>query len=189
MHLRSGVSNILFGSAVIVLLVVAGLGFGLYLTKPSPASTTTEAMMESTSEAVSHTTTAMAEMSNGTTALQFTPVTGQMIHNAWLLIEPAGMGEYALSIHAEGLESTQSMGGAYIVEAVMSSGSMAMAPIGPTNSASEFEADANGAGNFFILLHQNPYLTLESVQIVYLPAMEMANATVAASASLPAVAR
>jgi hypothetical protein len=64
------------------------------------------------------------------------------------------------------------------------SGSMAVVPIGPNATASEFETSSNGVGNFFILLSQNPYSAFENVQIVYLPGMQMTNATVVATATL-----
>jgi hypothetical protein len=108
-----------------------------------------------------------------------------MFHNGWLLVAPAGMDQYALSVHAEGLESTQGMGDVYIVEGAQSSGSMASVPIGGQNATlSEFEVGPNGVGNFFIILDQNPFSSYESVSIVFLPGMQMANATVVATASL-----
>jgi hypothetical protein len=117
-------------------------------------------------------------------AIQFTPATGQMMHSGWLLIQSAGTGDYAVVVHAEGLESTQAMGSVYIIEAEQSSGSMSVSPIGPNATASEFETSSQGVGNFFIVLMQNPFTSFENIQIVYLPGMEMTNATVVATASL-----
>lgn len=181
MKVHMGVSNAVFAGTTVVLLVIAGIGFALYLTNSSPAQTTTESMTET----MTHTSTAtMTETANGTSAIEFTPATGQMIHTAWLLIEPAGMDQYALSVHAEGLESTQSTGGDYIVEGAQSSGSMSVVPVGPNATASEFDTASNGIGNYFVLLSQNPYTTFENIQIVYLPGMQMTNATVVATATL-----
>jgi hypothetical protein len=176
MLVRRGVSNTVFAGTTIVLLIIAGIGFSLYLTAAPATHTTTENMTETT-------TTGMTETTAGN-AIQFTSSTGQMIHTAWLLIQSAGMGDYAVSVHAEGLENTQAMGSVYIVEAEQSSGSMSVAPIGPNATASEFETGSTGVGNFFIVLMQNPFTSFENIQIVYLPAMEMANATVVATASL-----
>jgi hypothetical protein len=178
MKARTGVTNAVFAGTVVVLLIIAGIGFSLYLTGSSSTHTTTDNMTETS-------TTVMTETSsNGTDAIQFTPATGAMIHTAWLLIEPAGMDQYAVSIHAEGLENTQSMGSDYIVEGAQSSGSMAVVPIGPNATASEFDTSSSGVGNFFILLGQNPHSSFENIQIVYLPGMQMTNATVVATASL-----
>jgi len=181
MKARNGVSNAVFGGTVVVLLIIAGIGFSLYFTSSSSTHTTTDNMTETMTQT---STSIMTGSSNGTDALQFSPAKGAMIHSAWLLIEPAGMDEFAVSVHAEGLESTQSMGSDYIIEGAQSSGSMSVVPIGPNATASEFGTSSSGVGNFFILLGQNPYSSFENVQIVYLPGMQMTNATVVATASL-----
>lgn len=175
MILRRGVSTAVFAGTSIVLLVLAGIGFSLYLTSPV-THTTTENMTETM-------TSSMTETMAGN-AIKFAPATGQMVHTGWLLIEAAGQGDYAVAVHAEGLESTQQMGSIYIVEAEQASGSMAVVPIGPNATASEFETSSAGAGNFFIVLMQNPFTSFENIQIVYLPGMSMTNATVVATASL-----
>ena len=181
MKVRVGVSNAVFAGTTVVLLIIAGIGFAFYFTNSSSTQTTTDNMTET----VTNTSTAtMTETANGSSAVEFTPATGQMIHSAWLLIEPAGMDQYALSIHAEGLESTQSTGSDYIVEGAQSSGSMAVVPIGPNATASEFETSINGIGNYFVLLSQNPYTAFENIQIAYLPGMQMTNVTVVATATL-----
>ena len=175
MKVRRGVSNAVFAGTSIVLIMIAGVGFSLYLTSSS-THTTTENMTETM-------TTGTTETTAGN-AIQFTPATGQMIHTGWLLIEGSGSGHCAVAIHAEGLENTQQMGSVYIVEAEQSSGSMAVVPIGPNATASEFETTIAGVGSFFIVLNQNPFTSFENVQIVYLPGMEMTNATVVATAQL-----
>jgi hypothetical protein len=197
MRLRSGVSTAAFAGTVIVLLAVAGAGFGLYLTKPAAAQSaggsTTEEMMQTTSEAMSHMSTevmthsseAMMGGANMSTALAFTRSPGQAFGGAWLLVEPTGTGQYALSIHAVGLENTQGTGSSYIVEATQSSGAMAMGPIGTNATASEFQTGADGVGNFFTLLSQNPYTSFEGIQILYLRGMAMSNATTVATVSFP----
>jgi hypothetical protein len=173
MKVRRGVSNAVFAGTAVVLLIIAGVGFTLYLTNSTTTHTTTENMTE--------TSTTMA---NSTEAIQFAPATGQMIHTAWLLIEPTGSGEYAVSVYAQGLESTQGTGSAYIVEATSSSGSMSTAPIGPNATASEFETTSAGVGSYFVVLMQNPYSSFENIQIVYLPGMQMSSAMVVATATL-----
>jgi len=116
-------------------------------------------------------------------AVAFVPAHGQMFGEGWLLVAPLGNGSYAVSLHATGLESA-SMGD-YIVEAAQNSGQMSTVPIAGTNATlSEFDADGMGNGLFFTVLHQNPGSVYESISIVYLPAMEMQNATVVATAAL-----
>jgi hypothetical protein len=175
-----GVTSTVFGAVVVVLLIVAAVGYALYFTTPH-GQTGSGIMTETVTQTVS---TTSGTSSGGTGAVQFAPATGQMVDNAWLLVEPTASGQFAVSIHAEGLESTQGMGSVYIVEGAESSGAMAVVPVGPNATASEFETTSNGVGSYFILLSQNPYTTFESVQIVYLPGMEMTNATVVATATL-----
>ena len=182
MKVRPGVSNAVFAGTAIVLLILAGIGFSLYFT--SSGSTTTENMTETHNMTETMTETATS-MTNATGAFRFTPATGQMIHSAWLLIEPAGSGDFAVSVYAQGLESTQSTGSDYIIEATQRTGSMAVVPIGPNATASEFETTSQGAGAYFTVLMQNPFNSYENVQIVYLPGMQMSNATVVATATLP----
>lgn len=197
----TGVSSAVFASAVIVLIVVAASGFGLYATKPQVVSTTTvtstnemtntmtETMTNTMTETM--TTTMTGNMTQTSTsamtheAIAFTPRQGQMIGNAWLLVEPAGMnGQYALSIYAPGLEQTMGTGNVYLVEAAQASGSMASVPVTGNVTTSEFEVGSNGVGQFFALLSQNPYTTFENVQIFYLAGMQMSNATLVATAAL-----
>jgi len=193
MNLKAGVSAPIFAGSVIVLLIVASVGFALYLSKPASESmthTTTENMVETSTETMTQTTTEqMSETgstsSSATIAIAFNASAGQMFHSGWLLIAPAGMDHYALSIHAEGLENTQAMHDVYVVEGVESSGSMMSVPIGGQNATlSEFEVGSDGVGNFFVLLNQNPFSSYESVNILFVPGMQMANATVVATASL-----
>ena len=179
MRKRSGVSTALFVGTSVVLLILVGIGFGLYFTN----SPTTQTMTENMTSTETMTQTAVAS-TNGTDAIQFTPASGQMIHSAWLLIEPAGSGDFAVSVYAQGLESTQGTGNAYIVEAQESSGSMSVVPLGPNATASEFETTSQGVGSYFTVLMQDPYTSFENVQIVYLPGMQMSNAVVVATASL-----
>ena len=53
-----------------------------------------------------------------------------------------------------------------------------------TTSASEFQADKNGTGNYFILLDSNPMTTFENVELLFLPGMVMQNATLVATLSM-----
>jgi len=178
---RRAVSTAIFGVTVVVLLVVAASGFLLYGTRPAMQETSTVTTTDTMSQSPS-TSGSMSE-SAASAAIAFTPAHGQMFGNGWLLVAALGNGSYAVSLHATGLESA-SMGD-YIVEAAQNSGQMSTVPIAGSNATlSEFDADGVGNGQFFTVLNQNPSSVYESVSIVYLPGMEMTNATVVATASL-----
>jgi hypothetical protein len=186
---RRAIGNAVFAVTVVVLLAVAVSGYFLYGTKSNMDETTTvtstASMSESMSETMSESMSSSAMM-NGTTAADataFVPAQGQMFGAGWLIFASLGNGDYALTLHATGLESA-SMGD-YIVEAAQNSGQMATVPIaGSNDTLSEFTADSSGNGQFFTVLMENPSSVYESVSIVYLPAMAMENATVVATASL-----
>lgn len=176
---RRAISNALFGITVAVLLAVAASGFFLYGTRPAAQET----MTVSSSDTMSHTSSSAAMSETAAPAVAFTPAHGQMFGNGWLIVAPLGNGRYAVTLHANGLEPAAM--GNYIVEAAQSTGQMAMVPIAGANATlSEFEADNNGNGQFFTILHQSPRSIYESVSIVYLPQMQMTNAVVVATAAL-----
>jgi hypothetical protein len=181
MNSRRGVSNQVFAATVIVLVLIAAVGFTLYLIRPPMIETITETMTHSVTETMNEST---SQSMSGLTALPFAPATGQMIHNAWLLVGTTESGQYALSIYAQGLDTSIGTGSDYIVEGVQSSGSMAVVPIGANATVSEFDVGSNGVGSYFTLLNQNPSTSFESIEIAYLPGMEMTNATVVATVSL-----
>jgi hypothetical protein len=110
-----------------------------------------------------------------------------MITNAWLIVTSVGMGEYAVVVHAEGLEPN----GDYIVEGPLATGAMQTVPISTqsmemnTTAASEFTADSHGTGLFWIALNSNPSQTFEAIQLYFLPGMSMQNATLVASVMFP----
>jgi hypothetical protein len=194
---KSGVSSVVFAASVVLLLILAAGGFTLYASKPSVTSTVTETATATRTvpattqtEVMNHTATmteTMTAVRNQTMtemiaepAIPFTPAKGQMIHDAWLITAPLGNGTYALTIHAQGLEG-MSMG-AYIVEGTQH-GTKVTVPIGGQNATlSEFEADSHGNGQFFIILQQNPATAYDTISLVFLPGMQMTNATVAATA-------
>jgi hypothetical protein len=119
---------------------------------------------------------------NSTRALALQPKSGQMIHSGWVIIASVGSGDYVISVHADGLEPPSS--GGYIVEGVQRTGSMNVVPIGANATASEFEASTSGSGSYWTVLMQNPNTSFEAVDLVYLPQMNMAQATVVATAQL-----
>jgi hypothetical protein len=176
---RRAVSTTVFGVTVVVLLAVAASGFFLYGSRPTTTDTTTVTM----SDVMGHSSSSGAMTETTAPAIAFTPTNGQMFGNGWLIVAPLGNGSYAVTLHATGLESS-SMGD-YIVEAAQNSGQMATVPIAGANTTqSEFAADNNGNGQFFVVLHEEPSSIYESVSIVFLPGMEMQNAAVVATASL-----
>src|SRR5208282_2481692 len=146
---RRAIGNTVFALTVVVLLAVAASGYFLYGTKSTMAETTTVtttgSMSESMSETMSESMSSSAMMNETTAAdaTAFAPAQGQMFGAGWLIVASLGNGDYALTLHATGLESA-SMGD-YIVEAAQNSGQMAMVPIAGTNATlSEFEADGSG---------------------------------------------
>jgi hypothetical protein len=122
------------------------------------------------------------EIQNATSALPLKPQSGQMVRTAWVFISPVGTGDYAIFVHAEGLEPPAS--GAYIVEGVMRGGAMNIVPIGANATASEFEPTANGAGNYWTVLMQNPSSSFEAIDLFYLPGMDMSHAALVATVQL-----
>jgi len=193
---KLAVSNGIFGAAVAILVIVAAVGFGLYGTSSSKTvtslntiivtatSVSTQVMTESSMMA-NHSETAMMGNSSGN-AYMLSAKSGAMISSGWLLAAPTGMmHEYAVSIHATGLEPN----GTYLLEGALMVGAMATVPISSqamgmnTTSASEFQADKNGTGNYWIVLNNNPATTFERVQLFFLPGMSMQNATLIATAS------
>jgi hypothetical protein len=178
---RRAVGNSVFAVTVVVLLAVAAGGYYLYGTRTTMEATSTVTTTESMSESAS-TSASMSETS-ASEAIAFVPAHGQMFGGGWLIVASLGGGDYALTLHATGLESA-SMGD-YIVEGAQNSGQMAMVPIAGSNATlSEFSADSSGTGQYFTVLMENPSSAYESVSILYLPAMEMQNATVVATATL-----
>ncbi len=200
----SAISNLIFATMIVVLVVVAGVGFGLYevtlngsttsqhivtvTALSTEVMTTTENSMIVTSSeetVMSSSSTMMVENSGSSGAFMFSPASGTMISNAWLITSQAGMNEFAVAIHAEGLEPN----GTYIIEGALATGSMNVVPISSlsmsmnTTSASEFQADRNGTGTYWIVLDSNPTTAFESVQIFYLPGMSISNVTEVASLS------
>ncbi len=182
---RLAVTSVIFGATVAVLVVIAAVGYGLYATTSlSPSTVTITTTTSPTSEMTSSSSTVMLT-SSGSAAYSFTPKSGAMISNAWLLVAPLGSNNYAVSIHAEGLEPN----GTYLVEGPLSRGSMQVVPISNESmsmnhvGASEFQANINGTGLFWIQLGSNPMTTFEDLELAYLPGMSMQNATLVATAS------
>ena len=176
---RRAVSNTVFGITLVVLLAVAASGFVLYGTRPAMQET----MTVTTTDNMSQNSSSSAMNESATPAVPLVAAHGQMFGNGWLIVAPLGNGSYAVSVHATGLEAAAM--GDYIVEAAQNSGQMATVPIAGTNATlSEFTADNHGNGQYFVVLHQEPSSIYESISIVYLPGMEMQNATVVATAPL-----
>lgn len=165
----------LISVAVVVGLVVGfGVGYAVYQGQISSLQSTLNQANESNS--MLHT-----ELQNQTTTKALNPQPGQMIHSGWVLISPVGSGDYAVSLHADGLEPPAS--GSYVVEGVTRQG-MNMVPLAGNATASEFEAGTDGSGNFWTTLMQNPSSTYEGIDLLYLPGMDMTHATLVASAQL-----
>lgn len=174
---RRGLASrtVLLGVALVLGLLV---GFGATYAYDQSQVSSLQTSLNQANQSIS---TLHQEM-NSTRVLQLQPKSGQMIHSGWVIIAAVGNGDYAVSLHADGLESPSS--GGYIVEAAQRTGSMNVVPIGANATSSEFDASANGAGSYWTVLMQNPSSSFESVELVYLPGMNMAQATVVATAQL-----
>lgn len=184
MKRRSGVTNTLFAVTVVVLVVVAVVGYGLYAANASKQS-----QMEQntgTSDSAMTETLTSTETMNQTYAYPLTPQSGAMVDNAWLLVVPLGMHQYAVSVHAEGLETN----GTYILEGTMASGNMQTVPISTESmtmndtAASEFQSNSNGTGLYWIILSSDPMTTFESIQLYFIQGGMMENASLIATADL-----
>ena len=123
-----------------------------------------------------------AEMLNQSAPIAFKAESGQMIHDAWLLVSRLGSGKYVIAVHAEGLDHS-SAEGAYLVEGVTRT-AMQMVPVGANASASEFEAAKNGLGQYSVIVNMNPNTTYEKIDLLFLPGMSMQNAVLIATATL-----
>ena len=162
--------------ASVVIGLLAGSG-ATYLVTVSQISSLQSSLSSATaSNAMLH-----AEIQNATSVLPLTLQSGQMIHSAWLFIAPVGKGQFAVSLHAEGLEPPSA--GGYIIEGVTRQGAKMM-PLGPNETASEFDATSNGVGTYWLVLTQNPSANYQAIDVLYLAGMQMSNAVLVASATL-----
>jgi hypothetical protein len=167
--------GVLIGAAVVIGLLV---GFGAAYAYEQSQISSLQTSLAQANESVSM---LHAEM-NGTRALSLTPKSGQMIHTGWVVLASVGGGDYVISLHADGLEPPSS--GGYIVEGVQRTTAMNVVPIAGNATASEFDAGADGAGSYWTVIMQNPTRSFEAIDLVYLPGMNMAQATVVASTQL-----
>lgn len=163
-------------SASVVIGLLVGSG-AVYLVAASQISS----LQASLSSATESNTMLHAELQNGTVGVALTLQPGQMIRSAWLFIAPVGKGQFAVSLHAEGLKLPSS--GGYLIEGVTRQGAK-MVPLGPTEIASEFDATNDGVGTYWLVLNQNPSTTYQTIVVLYLAGMQMSNAVLVASAAL-----
>ena len=168
--------TILLAVALVIGLFV---GFGASYVYAQNQITTLQNNLSQTNETISM---LHNEMANTTGALRLTPHLGAMIHTGWVILAPVGSGDYAIALHAEGLEPPSS--GGYIVEGAQRTTAMTLVPIGANATASEFDAGTNGVGSYWTVIMENPTTTYESIELLYLPGMNMAQAQLVASVSL-----
>ncbi len=119
---------------------------------------------------------------NSSKALALSPHPGAMIHTGWVVIAPVGSGDYAIAVHAEGLEPPST--GGYIVEAAQRTTAMNVVPIGANATASEFKAGTDGVGNYWTVVMENPTTSFESIELLYIPGFNMTQATLVATVPL-----
>ncbi len=162
--------------AVVIVSILVGVGGGYFYQSTQVTSLQNQLKSVNESNAMLH-----AEVQNSTSALPFVLQPGQTIKGGWLVIIPTGTGHYALSVRATGLKPPSS--GAYIVEGVAKQATN-MVPITVNATASEFDADNSGVGNYWIELTQNPSTSFKAIDLLYLPGMQMTNAVLVATVQL-----
>lgn len=169
-------SRLLFAAIALVvgLLVGSGAAYVVYAGQVS-------SIQSSLNQANENNSMLHQELQNATFSQALQLQTGAMIHSGWIFISWIGGGDYAVSIHAEGLEPPSM--GAYIVEGVTRQ-SMNMVPLSGNATSSEFEAGTDGMGNYWTTLMQYPSSTYKAVDLVFLPGMDMTHATVVATVQL-----
>lgn len=171
------VSKTRVASVALVVGLLVGSGAVYFATQSQVSSLRSSLSSATKSNLILHN-----QIQNSTLVVALSPQTGQMIHSGWLIIAPVGSGDYAVSLHADGLEGPSS--GNYLVEGVTRGGNMTMVPIGGSATDSEFEASAGGTGYYWTVLMENPRTAFEAIDLVYLPGMSMAHAQLVASALL-----
>ena len=163
-------------AAVLVIGLLVGFG-ATYLYDQNQISS-----LQNSLTSANQTISSLHNQTAGAKAFPLTPHPGAMIHTGWLVIAPVGSGDYAIAVHAEGLEPPSS--GGYIVEGAQRTTAMNVVPIGANATASEFDAGTDGVGNYWTVIMQNPTTSFESIELLYLPGMNMTQATLVASVSL-----
>ncbi|MDA4127545.1 MAG: hypothetical protein OK452_10160 [Thaumarchaeota archaeon] len=164
-------------AAVLVIGLLVGFGASYLYAQNQITS-----LQNSLTQANQSISTLHSQTGNTSKVLALSPHPGAMIHTGWVVIAPVGSGDYAIVVHAEGLEPP-SLGG-YIVEGAQRTTAMNVVPIGANATASEFDAGTDGVGNYWTVIMQNPTTSFESIELLYLPGMNMAQATLVASVSL-----
>jgi hypothetical protein len=164
-------------AAAVIVSLLAGIAVG-YLYQTGQVS----ALQSQLSKANENSSMLRAEMLNQTAPIAFKAESGQMAHDAWLLVSPAGNGRYVVAVHAEGLDHNSTQG-AYLVEGVTKTAAK-MIPLAANASLSEFEAGNNGIGQYSAIINQNPNTAFSKILVLFLPGMSMERAVLVATATL-----
>ena len=114
-------------------------------------------------------------------AISLMPASSSMPpHDVWLIITPLQGGKYVVVLHAAGLETN----GSYLVEGVTKGAQMNTVPISNTTTDSEFVPDNHGNGVYWHVFDIDPRTQFESLELLYLPSMQMQGAMQVASGTL-----
>jgi hypothetical protein len=161
-------SSIVLVSAVLMALIIGG-AIG-YVARAGEVS----ALMSSN-------TMMHNEMQMSGSAISLMPASGSMPpHDVWFIITPLQGGKYVVGLHAAGLETN----GSYLVEGVTKGAQMNTVPIATTATDSEFVPDNHGNGVYWHVFDIDPRTQFESVELLYLPNMQMQGAMQVASGTL-----
>jgi hypothetical protein len=157
-------SSIVLVSGVLIALVIGG-AVG-YVARAGEVS----ALMSSNT---------MMQMSGS--AISLMPASGSMPpHDVWFIITPIQGSKYVVVLHAAELETN----GSYLVEGVTKGAQMNSVPIATTATDSEFVSDNHGNGVYWHIFEIDPRTQFESVELLYLPNMQMHGAMQVPSGTL-----
>ena len=161
-------SSIVLVSAVLIALIIGG-AVG-YMSRAGEVS----ALMSSN-------TMMHNEMQMSGSAISLMAASGSMPpHDVWFIITPLQGGKYVVVLHAAGLETN----GSYLVEGVTKGAQMNTIPIAMTATDSEFVPDNHGNGVYWHIFDIDPRAQFESIELLYLPNMQMQGAMQVASGTL-----
>ncbi len=162
-------SSIVLVSAVLIALIIGG-AVG-YVARSGQVSTL-----------MSSNTMLYNEMqSTSGSAVSLMPAYSSMPpHDVWFIITPLQVGKYVVVLRAAGLEAN----GSYLVEGVTKGAQMNTIPIANTATDSEVVPDNHGNGVYWHIFDSDPRTQFESVELLYLPNMQMQGAMQVASGTL-----
>jgi hypothetical protein len=162
-------SSIILVSAVLVALIIGGAVGYVARSGEVSALMSSNTMMHNEVQSMSG------------SAISLMPASGSMPpHDVWFITTPLQGGKYVVVLHAAGLETN----GSYLVEGVTKGAQMNTVPIASPATDSEFVPDNHGNGVYWHIFDVDPRTQFESVELLYLPNMQMQGAMQVAGGTL-----